>query len=330
VAAPVEVIEKPQAPVVPPAVAAAPVQVKQAQRVAQLAPAAAATVEVKEQPRVVNVAAAAGPIDVKQAPLVVSLAVPTPASAEGRRAPLAAAMGVPPAAPVDVKLARAVSAPAEPAPVPVGIKKAAAVSKWPGLPAAPVLEEPAAAKSVVVAAPPAVIRRTATEVREAEVKLEPAAKKMAPQPIVQAAAASARSPYLERLSTGEVALVTTPQPLWRPNTQVRVARAEVQWLPLNATSRHAEIRILNAARSEGLAAHTRIALRHHGWQKMAIGDADRVRRRSLVLYSAQHEGVARRLAAQLRCRAVKVQGSHVVLVLLGRDATYRRAASSRA
>jgi hypothetical protein len=49
-----------------------------------------------------------------------------------------------------------------------------------------------------------------------------------------------------------------------------------------------------------------------------------------VLYSGDHAPLAHRLAAQLNCKAVKVGGKSEVLVLLGRDAASRKAASIRA
>jgi len=160
---------------------------------------------------------------------------------------------------------------------------------------------------------------------------QPADRQPAPEKIIAAEAIepAQRGPYLERLSTGEVALVTTARPLWTPRP-LRVAMAAVQWVPLRHASGRPSIQILNAARSQGLAAYTREALVDRGWRKMAIGDARKVRAQSLVLYSEPHKALAYRLAAQLRCKAAKIAGASKVLVLLGRDAAMRRTPSRRA
>jgi hypothetical protein len=110
----------------------------------------------------------------------------------------------------------------------------------------------------------------------------------------------------------------------------QLAAASVQWVPLNRAAGRPAIEILNAARSQGLAAHTREALVDRGWRKMKIGDAREIRQRSLVLYSPAHQVLAWRLAAQLGCKAAKVEGRKTVVVLLGRDAALRRRSTSRA
>ena len=160
-------------------------------------------------------------------------------------------------------------------------------------------------------------------------QLQPAENKPKPQMIAQDATEPVRQPYLERLSTGEVALVTTSQPLWRQRSTPPVAVASVQWLPLDRANGRPAIQLLNAARSQGLAAHTREALADRGWRKLSIGDAREIRERSLVLYSPQHKALAWRLAAQLRCKAAKVDGRERVVVLLGRDTAQRRSGPSR-
>jgi hypothetical protein len=158
-------------------------------------------------------------------------------------------------------------------------------------------------------------------------------------------------PRLERLSPGVVSLVTTAAPVQvaslggsGPHTPAKkmgilvaeatppsrpapraVLTAEVRWMPLKYASAPA-IQLLNAARSEGLAARTRVALADRGWRKMRIGNARQVRQHSLVLYSPERASVGRRLAAQLRCKGVLRRGVNSVIVLLGRD----RPAAARA
>ena len=146
-----------------------------------------------------------------------------------------------------------------------------------------------------------------------------AAAEVAPQQVSDA-------PRLERLSSGEVALVTTGKPLWASPSPSRMrASSAVAWLPLKNSGQHADIRLLNAARSEGLAARTRKFLQERGWRDLRIGDAPKVRQESVVLYSAGQEATAHRLAAQFNCKAVRVQRAGAVIVLLG-----RKVASSKA
>jgi len=137
---------------------------------------------------------------------------------------------------------------------------------------------------------------------------------------------------------GEVALLTRAAPAWR--TEV-VARTEhsvtARFVPLNgalassgparfvplrtvmAASR-ANVRLLNAARHQGLAARTRHALIDRGWRRIAIGDAGQVRARSIVLYPAGRQALGRRVAAQFGFASAINRDSDEVLVLLGRDA----------
>jgi len=109
---------------------------------------------------------------------------------------------------------------------------------------------------------------------------------------------------LERLSLGEIALVTSGTPLW---------------VALPAATPARSIRLLNAARREGLAARHRKQLEGTGWRSVAIGDAPRTRRSSLVLYPTGQGREARRLAADLRIAAIRPEARADILVLLGRD-----------
>jgi hypothetical protein len=73
-----------------------------------------------------------------------------------------------------------------------------------------------------------------------------------------------------------------------------------------------------------------MALANRGWRRIDIGDYGVVRQRSLVMYSGDHAPLARRLAAQFGCKAIKVDGKPAVIVLLGRDAAWKKASSLRA
>jgi hypothetical protein len=161
----------------------------------------------------------------------------------------------------------------------------------------------------------------------------------------------AKEPHLERSTRGEVLLVTVQRPVEVAQSAARpiqhaaarapgappapvdrpaaLAATQVRWVPLKG-ARPGNIQILNAARLQGLAAHTRNALAVRGWRRMAIGNAREVRQHSLVLYGSTRLHLAKRLAAQFRCRAVKVSGMRSVVVLLGRDAMRRSSPTSRA
>ena len=183
----------------------------------------------------------------------------------------------------------------------------------------------------------------------------------APEPVrpgelSAAASIAANGPRLERTSRSEVALITAPQPrqmalldripakqqmssaarpIPAPAAPVRpplrpVLAATIQWLPLRYASGTQNVELLNAARSQGLAGQTRTALVNRGWRKIGVGNARDVRQRSLVLYAPARALIARRLAMQFHCKAVKVAGLRSVVVLLGRDALLRRSAVARA
>ena len=133
-----------------------------------------------------------------------------------------------------------------------------------------------------------------------------------------------KAPRLERMSLGEVALLTGSGPVWRGQVVARTPqKLTVRWVPLATAAARPTIRLLNAARWQGLAARNRSYLLDRGWRKIGIGDAPLVRERSLVLYPAAHAVIGKRLAAQFGCRAEPVKGADEFLVLLGRDAALR-------
>lgn len=123
-------------------------------------------------------------------------------------------------------------------------------------------------------------------------------------------------PHLERLSLGEVALVTLPMTVPLAPTVVRSAVAAPPAKPTLAS-----VHLLNAARRQGLAAQTRSWLERQGWHGIVIGNAPRTRLASLVLFPTGHQAIARRLAARFGA-ATRQQGGEggAIIVLLGRDA----------
>jgi hypothetical protein len=128
-----------------------------------------------------------------------------------------------------------------------------------------------------------------------------------------------------------VALVTyNVSTAWSPKVVARTAQSTtVRWVPLREASARPNIRLLNAARYQGLAARTRDYLLDRGWRKIAIGDASQVRATSIVYYPAHRQGTARSLAAQFGFRATQATEGNELVVLLGRDATARRALQTR-
>jgi len=165
------------------------------------------------------------------------------------------------------------------------------------------------ASSVTVALPPA---RPATPRRPAPIDDQPTA-------IVQAT-----GPRLERLSRGEVALVTTGKPLWRAQGDSRTASATgVRWaaLPQSPDSRP-NVQVLNAARRQGIAGSARTVLLNRGWRKIEVGDAPVTREKSVVLYSRNRAKLGKSLAAQFGVASRMVEREGLVL-LIGRDAVDR-------
>jgi hypothetical protein len=137
------------------------------------------------------------------------------------------------------------------------------------------------------------------------------------------AVALAPAPRLERLSRGEVALVTTAKPLWKTPGNVQMASTTgVRWVALEGSRDRPNVRILNAARSQGLAASARTVLFDRGWRKIAVGDAPAALRKSVVLYPKGREQLGRRLARQFGVSAQVAERDDVVLIL-GRDSVRR-------
>ena len=134
---------------------------------------------------------------------------------------------------------------------------------------------------------------------------------------------------LERLSIGEVALVTQDRPRWQVRTVTRTAHSTTirfEARPVTAVT------LLNAARVQGLAARTRSFLAARGFRGAAIGDAPAVRRHSVILYSAADRARAERIAAQFGFALERQPGTAAakgLIILLGRDAARDEALAGR-
>ena len=138
--------------------------------------------------------------------------------------------------------------------------------------------------------------------------------------------AEERGPRIERMSTGEIALITVSKPEWRSTTVASSERSsKVRFVPLRqARLSPVKVRLLNAARVDKLAARTRTWLNSRGFRGLGIGDAPATRRRSVILYPAAQRAMAQRLSAQFGFPlSRRASGSHVV-VLLGADAARMR------
>jgi hypothetical protein len=123
-----------------------------------------------------------------------------------------------------------------------------------------------------------------------------------------------RSSRLQRLSLGEVALVTKGRPTW---ARVRT--------PLEMQSK---IRLLNATSEPGLAARTRSSLLRSGWGQVVTGNSTTVRERSLILYPSEQIAVARKLSRELALPMARDPRPGQVTILLGRDAARTRRLAS--
>lgn len=144
--------------------------------------------------------------------------------------------------------------------------------------------------------------------------------------VLEPSIAEEHGPRTERMSTGEIALITVSKPEWRSTMVASSERStKVRFVPLRqASSGPVKVRLLNAARVNKLAARTRIWLNSRGWRGLAIGDAPATRKRSVILYPAAQRAMAQRLSAQFGFPlSRRASGSHVV-VLLGADAASMR------
>jgi hypothetical protein len=126
---------------------------------------------------------------------------------------------------------------------------------------------------------------------------------------------------LERLSLGEVALVTSGPLRWTPIVSERLDPAMLAAKARARSSTAAALTLLNAARSQGLAARTRALLQRGGLRQIAIGDAPQVQRSSFIAYPSSRRAEAAMIASQLGLPLRHKPGTGQRLVVyLGRDA----------
>ena len=147
------------------------------------------------------------------------------------------------------------------------------------------------------------------------------------RPVAEPSVINERGPRLERMSMGEIALITVPKPEWAATTVARSERSTtLRFVPLRqASAQPIKVRLLNAARVNRLAAKTRVWLAARGWRGLSIGNAQATRARSVILYPADQRALAQRLSAQFGFPMSRRASGSQMLVLLGTDAVRHRA-----
>jgi len=81
-----------------------------------------------------------------------------------------------------------------------------------------------------------------------------------------------------------------------------------------------QVRLLNAARVNRLAARTRSWLVARGWYGLGVGNSDTVRAQSVILYPAGKRALAQTLSSQFGFAIQQRSSGSQITVLLGRDA----------
>ena len=198
-------------------------------------------------------------------------------------------------------------------------------------PAAPVQAAAAPSRTVTVQLPAAEAAPVTTAARPSKT---PEVKPAQPEPRVsfpeKPRPDTLPSLRLERLSPAEVALVSGS--VWKSQlvAQSRVSTT-VRFVPLrNSAGSVGAVRLLNAARHQGLAAQTRNVLIARGWRRIAIGDAPSVRSTSVVLYPQSRRRTGLALAAQFGMTAAERASGSEIIMLLGRDAVHLQRRKDRA
>lgn len=171
---------------------------------------------------------------------------------------------------------------------------------------------------------------------------------VAAAPAAERSARPSAGPHLERLSLGEVALVTAgvapaslaPRLAASTYAPPRVAvsalappRVAVSALAAprimlaSLRSGSSPLLLLNAARSQGLASRTRHYLTGYGFGNAVLGDAARMRATTVIIAPARDRQRAQRLARAFGIRARVIDGRRLTMIL-GRDAAARRVLAS--
>ena len=130
-------------------------------------------------------------------------------------------------------------------------------------------------------------------------------------------------PRLERTGVGEMKLVTSKAPQWKPLPALAVAQRTpraVREAPA-PIAQPIRITILNAGSVDGAAARTRARLQQNGWSSIAIANAARALDRTELHYPASLAKEGERLARQLKV-PVQLRPTETldrIVLRLGRD-----------
>lgn len=141
----------------------------------------------------------------------------------------------------------------------------------------------------------------------------PSVTMMLPPP--REVAEAPRAVRLERLSSGEVALLTKPSSPWT----TRIATASNRSASIRFDGRPAIV-VLNAARVAGIAAHTRDLLATRGFGRSRIGDAATIARHSEIRFAPAQRANAMRLASQFPFAHPVAVASGPLTLVIGRNA----------
>ena len=144
-----------------------------------------------------------------------------------------------------------------------------------------------------------------------------------PAQVRQAATPARRDgPRLERLSMGEVKLITVAGPQWKVQQERPQARKPLIGAAAvrQAAAARSGIRVYNAARVERLAWRARSYLVGRGWMVAQVGDVQLPRSRSLIVYPSNGHATAAKLSSQLGFAMEQRPNVRQITILLGRDA----------
>ena len=168
-------------------------------------------------------------------------------------------------------------------------------------------------------APAVTAAGSVTELPAVRAAVAPSAQKTIVLPAPRPVEAPRTALRLERLSTGEVALVTSNRSPW----VARKVAASPRSVTIQFEKREAMV-VLNAARVAGIAARTRDYLARRGFAGASIGDAPSTRQHTLIRYPAAARARAERIAAQFPFPARLESTKGPLTLLVGRDAAARR------
>lgn len=173
-----------------------------------------------------------------------------------------------------------------------------------------------AAVRLAESAPPVLTAEGSVAILPQAVQAVPAARSVTialapPRPAV-AIRSGAR---LERLSSGEVALLTSSRSPWVALTPARAPRQLA-----NRPAQRATLLVLNAARVAGLAARTRAYLSARGFAGSRIGNAPMTSTHTVIRFAPAQRDRALRIAAQFPFATTIAVASGPLTLIVGRDA----------